>query len=664
MIIHYSNKPSSLSVSKSIQNSRETKQYRLRIWLSIGIASAILLWIAILVWHTLGLYGVLGQARQLRSSRASLLQEMPHLVQQARIHTEGIYWAMLPVLPVIDSLRWLPGWGNTLSQIEPLMLYGVALSRGADEFAAEIKPHLQSLESSESVLVWLANLAGSLNESGVSLSRSQKWFTEAALIRREIHPEWFPEKFRKLWIENESLFALAEKGMEVFPALPVLLGSDSPRRFLVLAQNNEELRATGGFISGIGKLELENGNILHFDIQDSYAIDNPDVTYPPPPEPMAYFMKAGYWMPRDANWSPDFPTAARKALELYTLSTGERMDGVIAFDQVFIVHLLEVIGPVQLPLGPEKVDSRNVMQWMVEAWAPDNGKTDEVWWGKRKEFMGLLARAIQQKLIQSEDLQTLSKVGWVILNDIPSGHFMIYLEDRNAQQVLQSAGLDAGVHLARGDFLMLVDTNMGFNKADALVERSLLYTVDLTSLENPVATLQVRYENHALPGISCTHQAEYGDTYESLRQRCYWNYWRILSPAGSRMLSSQVPVISEEQLLTGEPYTGVVTSRPGDGGWAEFSGMLLVPAASHADFVVSWQIPPSVIKSEEEGKHYTLRLQKQPGIVYLPVKIVVRFSDSVQVVPMETGWQKIEGKNEWMWQGQIDRSIELTLMFR
>ncbi len=636
----------------------------MRRWLSIGIVSGLILWIAILTWHTIGLVGVFHQARQLRSSRESLLQEMTQLVHQTRIHTEGIYWAVLPVLPMIDGLQWIPGWGNTLSQVEPVILYGVALSRGADEVVIEIQPYLQSLEESESALAWLAYLANSLNQSGTSLSRAEKWFTEAAAIRQGIHPEWFPERLRQLWIEFEPLFSIAEKGTDMLPAIPALLGSDSPRRFLVLAQNNEEIRATGGFISGIGRLEIEHGKILRFDIQDSYAVDNPNVTYPPPPEPMAIYMKAGYWMPRDANWSPDFPTSARKALELYSLSTGERMDGVIAFDQVFIVHLLESIGPIQLPPSQETVDSHNVKQWMVEAWAPDNGKTDEVWWGKRKEFMGQLARAIQQKLTHSEDFQTLLKVGQVILSDIPSGHFMIFLEDSNAQQVLQSAGLDSGVHLEKGDFLMLVDTNIGFNKADALIDRSLLYTVDLTSLENPIATLQVRYQNNAPPGIPCRHRAEYGDTYESLRQRCYWNYWRVISPAGSQMLSSQVPAISGDQLLTGEPYPGSVTNRPGEGGWAEFSGLILVPVASHADFVLSWQIPPSVIEFEEDEKRYMLRIQKQPGIVSLPVKIVVRFQDTVQVSPEETGWQKTEGKNEWVWQGQIDRSVEISLKFR
>lgn len=635
----------------------------MRIWLFVSILFLLVVWVLILLWHAVGLYQLMRQARQLNPS--DFLREAPSLVHRARNHMEGIYWGMLPVFPVVDALTWIPGWGKPLAQIEPLILYGVALSRGADEIFLEIAPALKSLDGQEPSPAWLAQLANSIQGENISARETNRWFAEASIIRQNIHPEWFPERWRTIWMQNEALLLMAEYGGQMFPVLPSILGGEQSRRFLILAQNNEELRATGGFISGIGVLELRGGKIVDFDIADSYAVDNPNVVYPSPPEPMAYYMKAGYWVPRDANWSPDFSTAAQKALELYALSTGEKMDGVVAFDQVFIVNLLEALGPVQLPPSQKKVDSHNVMQWMAEAWAPDSGTTDDAWWGKRKEFMGLLAKAIQRKLSEAGDASTWLKVAQVLLRNVQSGHFMIFLNDGNVQQVLQSLGLDAGVHPGKGDFLMLVDTNMGFNKADALVDRSLVYTVDLRHPERPVARLQVHYQNHALPGIPCQHHAEYRNTYESLRQRCYWNYWRILTPAESQLISSQVPAISAEQLLTQEPYLGEVVVRSGDIAWTEFSGMILVPVASSAEFSLTWQLPSSVIQSSDDGNLYSLRLQKQPGIHSLPVQIIVRFPEKVKVFPIEDGWKKLNEKNEWVGQVEIVESIEeLKLLFR
>lgn len=636
----------------------------LRFWLAVAIGVSVLLWVAILFWHLAGLAGVYQQLHKYRSSPVILLQNAPSLVHQSRTHIEGLYWSLLPVLPVMDGLSVIPEWGDTLSQIEPLLLYGVAMSRGVDESFQVIAPSLSSIQTQDVNLTLFVNLINSLQGNDVSLRQAEKWFTEAGKIRKEIHPEFFPEKLKNIWMEYEPLFSLLEKGTSMLPVLPSFLGTDQPRRFLVLAQNHEELRATGGFISGIGILEVHQGKILNFDIGDSYAVDNPEVVYPQPPDPMAYYMKAGYWMPRDANWSPDFPTSAKKALDLYTLSTGDHLDGVVAFDQVFIYHLLEVIGPVQLPGSQELVDARNVMQWMVEAWAPDNGKADEVWWGKRKSFMGLLAKAIRQKLTDIQDLSALMKVSQVVLKEMQSGHLMMYFEDPDAQRSLHSAGLDAGIYPGQGDFLMLVDTNMGFNKADSLIERALIYTVDLTKPDNPIATLIVRYQNTAPPGILCQHHAEYGDTYESLRQRCYWNFWRVLAPAGSQLLSAQVPAISGEQLLTGEPYSGEVAIRNGDGGTTEFSGMLLVPTASKQEISLTWQLPSSVLQSSNMEKRYSLRIQKQPGLMALPVMIGVRVPDSFQVAPSEEGWRKIEGKNEWIWQQKIEQTVELNLSFR
>ena len=42
----------------------------------------------------------------------------------------------------------------------------------------------------------------------------------------------------------------------LLPDLPNLLGFNRPQTYLLLAQNNDELRATGGFITAIGLVGL------------------------------------------------------------------------------------------------------------------------------------------------------------------------------------------------------------------------------------------------------------------------------------------------------------------------------------------------------------------------------------------------------------------------
>jgi hypothetical protein len=85
------------------------------------------------------------------------------------------------------------------------------------------------------------------------------------------------------------------------------------RTYLILAQNSDELRATGGFISAAGVVRLENGRITDMKLTDSYAVDDLDQPHPLAPGPLAEQMGAQILLLRDSNWSPDFPASAEVA---------------------------------------------------------------------------------------------------------------------------------------------------------------------------------------------------------------------------------------------------------------------------------------------------------------------------------------------------------------
>ena len=77
------------------------------------------------------------------------------------------------------------------------------------------------------------------------------------------------------------------------------LGADGPRTYLLLAQNNDELRATGGFISGAGHVTIDRGKITSLILKDSYAVDTWDQPHPEPPGPLRKYMATDLWVLRD-----------------------------------------------------------------------------------------------------------------------------------------------------------------------------------------------------------------------------------------------------------------------------------------------------------------------------------------------------------------------------
>lgn len=133
---------------------------------------------------------------------------------------------------------------------------------------------------------------------------------------------------------------------------PGMLGSESPRNYLLIIQNNSELRASGGIPGALAVLTLENGK-LTLGAQSSAS----DVGIMSPALPVdqqqeqIYSTRLGKYM-QDVNLTPDFPTAAATAQTMWQKKTGQRIDGVISVDPVVLSYILQSTGPVAVN-GPE-----------------------------------------------------------------------------------------------------------------------------------------------------------------------------------------------------------------------------------------------------------------------------------------------------------------------
>jgi hypothetical protein len=90
--------------------------------------------------------------------------------------------------------------------------------------------------------------------------------------------QWLPSIFKvkmdnlKDWIDNSK--NIVEVLIETIDVLPDFLGVGNEKKdYLVLLQNEMELRATGGFIGSYGILSFQNGRLMGFDIKDVYEAD-------------------------------------------------------------------------------------------------------------------------------------------------------------------------------------------------------------------------------------------------------------------------------------------------------------------------------------------------------------------------------------------------------
>ena len=152
---------------------------------------------------------------------------------------------------------------------------------------------------------------------------------------------------RNVQDQLDALAATARGGATVARLVPPMLGQDGPRKYLLVVQNNAEIRSTGGLPGSLQILNADNGKLT---LGEQRSVDDFDVlTQPALPlteeEKALYGDNLGENI-RDTNLTPDFPRAAALMSALHTRSFGSDVDGIIAIDPVVLASVLRATGPV------------------------------------------------------------------------------------------------------------------------------------------------------------------------------------------------------------------------------------------------------------------------------------------------------------------------------
>ncbi|WP_404497548.1 DUF4012 domain-containing protein [Arthrobacter sp. GAS37] len=185
---------------------------------------------------------------------------------------------------------------------------------------------------------------------------------------------------------------------------PGMLGSDKPRHYLLLVQNNAEARASGGIPGALAVLTADKGKISLASQTSAHDLGafTPPVAVDAEQERI-YSDRLGTFM-QDVNFTPDFPTAAATALNMWEQKKGERLDGAISIDPVALSYILDATGPVSLQDPqllaltsgklPNQLTGENVVKTLLsDSYAElNNQKLQDIYFGSvAKEIFGALS---------------------------------------------------------------------------------------------------------------------------------------------------------------------------------------------------------------------------------------------------------------------------------
>ena len=524
-----------------------------------------------------------------------------------------------PFLPLARLFTWVPRVGPLLREAEPLL----AMADGGSEAVAYavrgLKPALVLLQSGSGGDELIPQLLPVLQAAEPDLRAADVAMQRMVDARHNIEDTGdLPWRVQSLLGQIDDKLFLAEQ-LRLLPVLPDLLGADGRRTYLIVAQNEDELRATGGFITGAGLLTVESGRIIDLSFEDANLIDDwQNKPYEFPPDPLYQLMGLELFVFRDTNFWPDFPTSAEQAMKLYQYGQDSpSLDGIIAINQEFVSRLIAVTGPVNISDLQMTVTSQNAIASLRDAWAMDEDESLSEWVPNRKDFLGPLAQSLKEQLFSNLGDIDLLFLAHTIHQAAQEKHLQVYVRDPQVAAVLDDLNWDSRLEAPpQTDLLMAVDTNVGYNKVNALIERAVVYEVTLEEDGTGTGELSLLYQHtgEADAVDRCSQTIDYHEAmqYESLMQRCFWNYLRVYVPPGSSLQEASRHEITEDLFAMSQGWQGRSTIVNEDGGHAAIENFFLLRPGETLRSSYRYALP-QVVTEQNNAREYELHLYKQSG---------------------------------------------------
>lgn len=395
---------------------------------------------------------------------------------------------------------------------------------------------------------------------------------------------------------SDSLAKAAPQFKQILTQLPSELGLNEPKTYLVLFQNDKELRSTGGFWTAYAVITLDKGAVTDMYSGDMYFldIDNRATYYPLAPAPIVNYLKINEWYIRDVNIYPDFVQSVEKMAEFWGRIPGvPHYDSVVAIDTFVVEDLLEVLGPVQVGGYPE-FTSENVT-YQLELVSNVLKKNE----GDRKDILGGLMREIMNRVFGMPSNEY-DKLLTVVFENLSQKHILLYFKDQQSQALAQEFNYSGRINTSwDADYLHINDTNLAGRKANWWMQETVTKTTD----KNGKTTLTILYEN----------TGEYNSEWNT----GYRDWVRVYVPKGSKLINATG---SQNQVLTSDDY-----------GKTFFEAYMAVDPLKSATLTLEYQIPSNIDLKN-------ILIQKQPGTPAFPYTV------------------KWDGKSE---DGLLDKDIEV-----
>lgn len=375
----------------------------------------------------------------------------------------------------------------------------------------------------------------------------------ASLALSEVDVNSVPENYRDDIALAQEVIPQVEASvrqlLELSETMLVILGHEESKRYLVLFQNNAEIRPTGGFIGSFAVVDINQGRVSNIEIPygGSYDLLYNNTYKVVSPTPL-HFVNP-HWQMHDANWWPHTPSSFQLVQKMYRKQGGTSVDGVISLTPEIIEHMLEITGPIPMPEYNGTLSLENTIGYKDEAGdetvveeesvtedviiTADNfyrytqeqaeRKFDDT--NQSKKFIADLTPKLLEKLF-TLDAKSMLPVLQLFSTSLDEKDILLYFNDAFLQDEVSKRGWTGEVESTPNDYLQVVDTNIAGGKTNRVISKVIKHHADIQTDGSIVVTTEVTY----------THNGKSGDELEGLKNL---NYVRFYVPEGSQLISAE-----------------------------------------------------------------------------------------------------------------------------
>ena len=436
---------------------------------------------------------------------------------------------------------------------------------------------------------------------------------QAQKLLNEVNEDSLPQNLRGQFLGARDTLEKTIRSLETLEDITkiatILLRGD--QHILLLFQNNNELRASGGFIGTFGALDMHDTQISKLHVSSIYDLDGQlslqdEKIIPPYP----LFNVNDQWFLRDSNWFTDFRESAQAISRFYQKAGGKTPDSIIAITPNIITDLLAVTGPIVMPKYNITLDSDNFVELTQVATSVYydrlENKPKQMLADFMNEFMKILSELEGEKLM----------VAFASLeHNLRNKNILLYSTNKEAEKLLTAFNWAGAVTPTSRDFLLISSSNLSGSKTDLYLTTKIALQTTISEQGRVINTLTITRAN-PLP---------------ALEKMTNTSFLRILVPPGSKLLANQGfspidldtkysaegtidPQVKEwESNSVKDLSTGTLIGK--EAGKTFFGNWLTVRGGETKTVSLSYALPFSL----EATDNHSILIQKQPGALAMPV---------------------------------------------